>query len=423
MHCLTNLHFTVDCTVTLPLSKSIANRLLVIRQLSGIGNSIDFDADASDIVTMQQLIHEIRKNCGDTNTIKVLDAGNAGTIMRFLTAVLAITPGRWIITGTERLKQRPIKPLTDALIHLGAQIKFKGVTGYPPLEIIGKPELSGGTVNPDTTVSSQFISALMMIGPVLKGGLTIDLEGEVISVSYIRMTQTLMQSAGADVSLIDNNLIIKEGKYTETDFSLIAEQDWSSAAFWFQIVALATKASVLLKGLRQNSIQGDSVLPSIFANLGVNSVFNSEGLLLQNSENIPVDRFDFDFTECPDLAQAVIATCAAMGIRGRFKGLKTLRVKETDRISALRNELSKLGYGIKTIDDEIHLNGEKPTVLPKTLPVQINCYDDHRMAMSLAPLVLVHENICFDDPGVVKKSYPEFWNEIAKAGIVFSERT
>lgn len=422
MHCLTNHHFTVNCSITLPLSKSIANRLLVIRQLSGKVNNLLLDAEASDIVTMQNLIHEIRENCGNTHTSTVLDAGDAGTIMRFLTAVLAITPGRWILTGTERLKHRPIKPLTDALTSLGAHIRFNETTGFPPLEITGKPDLAGGIVYPDSTVSSQFISALMMIGPVLKGGLVIDLQGEAISASYIRMTLALMQRAGAKVSISGNRLIIKEGKYDVTDFSLITERDWSSAAFWYQVVALSKKATVLLKGLHQDSIQGDSILPTVFENLGVHSVFGPEGLLLQKTESSPVSRFNFDFTECPDLAQAVIATCAALGISGRFTGLKTLRIKETDRISALRNELTKLGYGIKTIDDEIHLNGELPLQFEKEFPNPVNCHNDHRMAMSLAPLVLVHENICFDDPGVVIKSYPRFWDDMAIAGLVLSSQ-
>lgn len=375
-------------------------------------------SDSSDTVVMQKLLWKISTISSDSEKITEINVGNAGTVMRFLTALLAVTPGKWLITGTERMQQRPVKPLTDALQKLGADMTFTNNPGFPPIMIQGNPHLKGGTVELNAGISSQFISALMMLGPVLKGGIQIELKGDIISASYIRMTQELMQKAGAHVKFGGNAVEIEEGKYNTVDFSAIVEPDWSAAAFWYQVAAFSPDARIFLSGLRSESVQGDSVLPSIYENLGVKSVFTEDGLLLTNSGHPTTGEFDFDFTDCPDLAQALIVSCAALEINGRFTGLKTLRVKETDRIAALKNELSKLGYEIDVVDDQIVLSGNAPVAEAKNTPVVVKCYDDHRMAMSFATLALLRDDICLDEPEVVKKSYPGFWTDMAMAGLI-----
>ena len=418
MHCISNQQDFVECTITLPLSKSIVNRLLVINRLSGSNTINGLIPDSTDTVVMQRLLQKISTQNDNHGTHTEINVGNAGTVMRFLTALLAVTPGNWVITGTERMQNRPVKPLTDALQSLGADLTFGVIPGYPPIQIIGNPQMKGGTVKLNAGISSQFISAMMMLGPVLKGGIVIVLQGEIISASYIRMTQALMQKAGTDVVFERNTITIKEQKYDDIDYFSIIEPDWSAAAFWYQVAAFTLDAQIILKDLRSESVQGDSVLPEIFRNLGITSSFTNEGLMLTKSVQPTVSEYNYDFTECPDLAQAVIVTCAALGIKGHFTGLKTLRVKETDRIEALRNELTKLGYGVDVIDNEIQLSGTIFMNKHEHAPKIVKCYDDHRMAMAFATLAIVRDDICIEEPEVVKKSYPGFWHDMAKAGFI-----
>ena len=411
---------SISCTVDLPLSKSIVNRLLLIHHISGGENIATLISDSSDTVAMQELLHKISNTDPASDHFTEINVGNAGTVMRFLTALLAITPGNWIITGIERMQQRPVKPLTDALLQLGADLSFARHEGYPPVIIRGNNSLQGGVVKLNAGISSQFISALMMLGPVLNGGIEIQLEGDIISASYIRMTGALMEKAGAEVTMKGNMITISPTGYHKFEFSQLAEPDWSAAAFWYEVAAFAAEARIVLKGLRNDSVQGDSVLPAIYGNLGINTAFNTEGVILTHSGQPPLQEFNYDFTECPDLAQAVIVTCAANGIKGRFSGLKTLRVKETDRIEALKNELTKLGYPVQVIDDQIIL-GSRPDKINTSDPVLVHCYDDHRMAMAFAPLALLRNDIVIDEPLVVRKSYPGFWLDLATAGFVYKE--
>lgn len=412
---------SISCTVNLPLSKSIVNRLLLIHHISGGEKITTLVSDSSDTVAMQELLQKISSADPASDQFTEINVGNAGTVMRFLTALLAITPGNWKITGIERMQQRPVKPLTDALLQLGAGLSFARNEGYPPVIIRGNKNLHGGLVKLDAGISSQFISALMMLGPVLDGGIEIELEGDIISASYIRMTGALMEKAGAEVTFAGNRIKIAPKGYHQFEFAQLAEPDWSAAAFWYQVAAFAASGSIELKGLGNNSVQGDSVLPAIYRNLGINSHFNDEGVILTHSSEPPVQEFNYDFTECPDLAQAVIVTCAAKGIKGRFSGLKTLRVKETDRIDALKNELTRLGYPVQVIDDQIILSG-RPEKIYTSDPVLVHCYDDHRMAMAFAPLALLRNDIVIDEPQVVRKSYPGFWQDLAKAGFVYTDK-
>jgi 3-phosphoshikimate 1-carboxyvinyltransferase len=420
MHNIINKHSSIDCKVSLPLSKSIINRLLVVNHLSGGSAVSGFETEASDVQKMLELLKIINSKTRNPEAITEINVGNAGTVMRFLTALLAISPGKWRITGSERMQQRPVKPLTDALQSLGAELSFEKNEGYPPILIHGNATLNGGRVQVNSGISSQFISALMMIGPKLNDGISIELIGEMISGSYIRMTEAILRKAGIQSEFIGNTLKIS-GKYSPFDFQQLVEPDWSAAAFWFEIAALATEATLVLEGLRPQSVQGDSVLPEIFNKLGVKSEFIDEGLLITKSDNKATGEFIFDFTNCPDLAQAVIVTCAALGVKGKFTGLKTLRVKETDRIEAIQTELKKLGYTVEVVNDQIILPDNQSIKLSDDSNIIINCYDDHRMAMSFAPLALLHDKISLDEPEVVKKSYPEFWKELEKAGLFLSD--
>lgn len=418
MHRIKALHSSVNCQVTLPLSKSIINRLLVINHLSDGADYDGLNAEADDVVVLQHMLKKINSEKGNTDSTCEINVGNAGTVMRFLTALLSLTPGKWLLTGSGRMQQRPLKPLTDALQQIGAKLSFADNIGFPPVCITGNSYLNGGTVKLDAGISSQYISALMMIAPLLKGGLTIELQNAVTSGAYIRMTQALMQKAGINVVFNENKIRILEGKYQKFDLIALAEPDWSAAAFWFEIVALSTHAEILLKRLQFDSVQGDKVLTEFFENLGVTSKFTVEGLLLTKSGKAITGEFNYDFTECPDLAQAVIVTCAALGIKSRFTGLKTLRIKETDRIVALQHELSKLGYRVEVVENYILLHGTDPLIQSVTEPSIIKCYDDHRMAMAFAPLALIRSDISIDDSLVVNKSYPGFWRDMESAGIV-----
>jgi 3-phosphoshikimate 1-carboxyvinyltransferase len=417
MHTISASRQRIDCTVDLPLSKSIVNRLLILTRLAGGEAQFPLPADSADTLTMMQLLRQIGEKPAGSREGIVLDAGNAGTVMRFLTALLAVTPGEWLLTGSPRMKQRPIGPLIGALQSLGAEISFPETEGFPPLRINGRGDLSGGSVQLEAGLSSQFISALMMISPRFGNGLDIHLNGPVRSASYLSMTAGLMREAGIRVSISGNIIHILPGRYTLSGIAGMLEPDWSAAAFWYETVALATGARVKLNGLKSSSLQGDSVLPGLFKSLGVETRFEPDGALLVHTGAKRPDVFDYDFTDCPDLAQAVIVCCAGLGIPGTFTGLQTLRVKETDRIEALRAELSAFGCRVQVDGDVIRLEkgisaGETPEA-----GIAFRCYDDHRMAMAFAPLSLLCGPLHPDDPGVVVKSYPGFWTDMEKAGI------
>jgi 3-phosphoshikimate 1-carboxyvinyltransferase len=350
------------------------------------------------------------------NQGNVIDIGHAGTSMRFLTAYLCTQPGEFFLTGSHRMKQRPIGPLVDALKQIGAHIKYMEKKGYPPLKIQGGP-LTGGTIEIDAGISSQFISALMMIGPLLEGGLSIGLRGDVVSASYIKMTLSLMNSFGAEASFDGKQIRVPEGKYKLETFRV--ESDWSGASYWFQVAALLTGSEIQLPHLYRNSLQGDSVLVQIFDALGVQSVFNEEGLILSSLEADLPDRFEFDFTGCPDLVQTLAVSLCALGIPFRFTGTVTLRVKETDRIAALKTELKRVGY-VLTADprgDWLEWDG---TRCDKEREALIRTYHDHRMAMAFAPLSIKQGKITIEDPAVVSKSYPAYWRDLTKAGFVIT---
>jgi len=389
---------TIDLRITLPASKSISNRALILNALAYSPYDIQNLSDCDDTrVTVKAL---------DSND-RTFDIGAAGTAMRFLTAFLSKTVGEWVITGSERMKQRPIKLLVDALTTLGARIEYVEKEGFPPLRIFGSA-LTGGEIRLNGGVSSQYISALMMIAPYMQNGLKIILEGNVISVPYINMTLNMMKEYGVAVDF--NNTIIDIKAQTYKPIQYKVESDWSAASYWYEVLAIAGKGQVFLTGLNQNSYQGDSKVAALFEQLGVSSTYQAEGVLLQASGKY-VERFEYDFVNQPDLAQTFAVTCCMKGIPFHFGGLQTLKIKETDRIAALINELGKLGFVLtEPAEGQLAWIGNR---CDAAQPVSIATYEDHRMAMAFAPAALITP-LVIEEPQVVSKSYPSFWEDIEK---------
>ncbi len=395
-------------TYHLPASKSISNRLLVMRALGKSKVLFDNLSEAEDTYMMRLYLSFIR-TCAGSEIPLSLDAHNAGTVFRFLVAFLSQREGRWLITGSERMRQRPVGALVDALRTLGADIRYSDKEGFPPLIIHGK-KIKGGVVDLNASSSSQFVSALMLIAPYLPGGLTIRLTSKPVSAAYIHMTATLMQNFGAQVSFSNNEVHVPEGHYDVKKIRV--ESDWSAAAFWYEMVAFQAGAQALLPGLTENSVQGDRFLTEVFEQLGVQSHFTEEGLFISYTGKV-AKTIDFDFTNAPDIVPSVMAACAGLRVEGVFRGIEHLRIKESDRILSMQKELGKIGAKIIQMD---HLYRLVPGERPGTAPV-FNSHGDHRMAMSLAPLAMKLGQVTIKNPEVVRKSYPGFWDELEKTGI------
>lgn len=392
----------IKATIQLPASKSISNRALIINALAESNCTPDNLSDCDDTRVMIKALTQ------DEETIDIMAAGTA---MRFLTAYLSVTPGERIITGTTRMQQRPIQILVNALRELGAEINYINNEGFPPLRIKGT-ELKGNEITLKGNVSSQYISALLMIAPALKNGLVLHLSGEIISRPYINLTLQLMQDFGAKAAWTSSDSIsVAPQPYTSIPFTV--ESDWSAASYWYQIAALSPKTEIELLGLFRNSYQGDSRGAEVFSRLGITTEFTTKGVKLKKTGKAP-KRLEEDFIDIPDLAQTFVVTCALMNIPFRFTGLQSLKIKETDRIAALRNELKKLGYLIEEENDSVLMwNGER--CKPEETPV-IATYEDHRMAMAFAPAIICHPTMQIADPQVVTKSYPGYWKDLKQAG-------
>jgi len=397
----------IQDTIYIPSSKSISNRMLIIKALSGSEASLNNLSDSDDTDVLKQALEE---------NLEVKDVGHAGTAMRFLTAYLTCLPGEVVLTGSSRMKERPIGSLVEALRKLGAGISYLEKEGCPPLRISGA-SIRGGDIEIEAGISSQFISALMMIGPVLKGGLRIKLTGEVVSATYIEMTLSLMKLCGVDATFDGKQIVVPEQAYKVNEFTV--ESDWSGASYWFQVAAFLPGSAITLPYLSPESLQGDAVLVQIFEALGVTSRFGEEGLLLHSeSVELPL-RMDYDFTLCPDLVQTCAVTLCALGIPFRFTGTRTLRVKETDRIAALQTELERVGFVLSADPGGEWLEWDGKRKEPESDPL-IQTYHDHRMAMAFAPLAIPLKHIRIEDPAVVSKSYPGFWEDLMTAGFKIS---
>ncbi|MBO3700051.1 3-phosphoshikimate 1-carboxyvinyltransferase [Roseivirga sp. E12] len=385
--------------VQLEASKSESNRALIINALSGNLSTLKNLSNARDTQTMLRLL------ASEESTLDVLDAG---TTMRFLTAYSILGDEPRTLTGTERMQQRPIKILAKALKQIGAKIKFLKKDGYPPLKVHPLSSQKKDLISIKGDVSSQFISALLMIAPRLPDGLTLNLLGKIGSRPYIQMTLDMMRLFGISASWTNNTIEIKPQAYSTYDY--VVESDWSGASYWYSFVALADQARIKLLGLRQKSLQGDIAIVRIMNQLGVMSTFEEDGVIL---EKIPEQKsVEIDFSDCPDLAQTVAVVCGVKKIESRFTGLESLRIKETDRIKALKKELKK--FSIKLKEGEEGVWEVKSKFEPGQEAVSIHTYEDHRMAMAFAPLCTQQE-IIIEDPSVVNKSYPSFWDHVSDA--------
>lgn len=393
----------LDASVELPVSKSISNRQLIIHALSGSGTYPGNLSDSDDTRVMVRAL---------ASKELTRDVGHAGTSMRFLTAYFSSRQSRVHLTGSKRMKQRPIGPLVDALRELGANIDYLEKDGSPPLEIRGKL-LPGGEITIDGSISSQFISALLMIGPMMKNGLKIRLAGEVVSGSYIRMTLELMRQNGVHCHYEGNTITVPHAVYRVSPREV--ESDWSAASYWYSMAYLDKQSRVELAQLRNEGLQGDSALVNIFHGLGLVSSFEGNRLRLKRLGMVHPGTFSYDFTNAPDIVQSMAVTLCLAGIPFRFTGTRTLRIKETDRILALQNELRKLGFVLGSDREGSYLAWNGETCDPQPDPV-IETYHDHRMAMAFAPAALVRGTIAIYDPLVVTKSYPAFWENLKRAG-------
>lgn len=406
----------IEGSILLPPSKSIANRALMMTAWSSSQKSIENLPTCDDTTVMVKALQQ---------QLPVIDIGASGTAMRFLTAFFAGQPGKHILTGTDRMRQRPIKLLVEALRYLGGDIEYLGEEGFPPLQITGK-NLQGGEIHIPGTVSSQYVSALLMLGATLPNGLQLTLIGTITSRPYIDLTLSVMREFGAKADWVSNDTIkVCPQGYQPTPYRV--ESDWTAASYWYEIMALcgADDAVIQLQGLQDGSVQGDAVVRHIFSLLGVKTVFStsvdgSQSVVTLKKTAGLLPRMEYDFISSPDLAQTVVVCCVLRNIPFHFKGLASLHIKETDRVQALKNELYKLGYVLHApTEGELYWDGER--CQPMSAPL-IDTYHDHRMAMCMSAAACVLPHIDINNPEVVSKSYPNFWNDLKQVGFSVTMR-
>lgn len=414
LHLKHNPKFTIhNSQLKITGSKSETNRLLLLQALYP-NISLDNISNSDDSEVMESIIHNSQLT---TSNSQLFNVHHAGTAMRFLTAFFAIKDGKEVIlTGSSRMKERPIKILVEALRQLGAEITYEENEGFPPLKIIGK-KLNNHRVSLPANVSSQYISALLLIAPKLENGLELTLEGEITSIPYINMTLALLEEIGIETSFIENKIIVKP-QFTIHNSQLTIESDWSSASYWFSIVALSEIGTkITLSSYKKNSLQGDAVLTEIYKDFGVETIFNNDHSITISKErihNLQLTTHNSQLNNCPDIAQTIAVTCFGLGMGCHLTGLHTLKIKETDRLEALKNELTKLGATVSITDESL-------TLVKNSLPLEglekaIKTYQDHRMAMAFAPLAL-KVSIIIEEAEVVSKSYPTFWDDLKSVGI------
>lgn len=392
-----------EAEINLAASKSECNRALILSHLSGNKVAVKRLSTADDSIRLKYLLDNF-------DDAALVDCGPAGTTFRFLTALAAFTPGKRILTGSERMLQRPIGDLVDALRSLGADIRYMQEEGFPPLGIKGISQAKTSEATISMAKSSQFASALLLVASSWNQNFTLHLTDPKGSLPYLDLTIKQIQDAGIQCFREDTSVYIKASEYQE--FGLWPESDWSAASYWYTLVALS-KVSLKLLGLRKDSAQGDSALVNIFKELGVDSIFDDEGVRLVPNNKV-YKRFSYNFSDQPDIAQSLMACCAGLGIEGEFSGLHSLRLKETDRIWAMDRELQKFGWSLVSSDDELFQLKKLGSAAQEK--IEIEDYEDHRMLMSLAPLSLVFGKLYLRNPNVVDKSYPSYWTDLEQFG-------
>ncbi len=405
--------------ITLDGSKSISNRLLIIKALCEQSFTIHNLSTSKDTQTLDTLLNQ-------PTTSNVFDCGAAGTTFRFLTAYLALQNGTQILTGSERMKQRPIGKLVAALRSLGCNIDYLENEGYPPLQINAPNALTTNELSIAADTSSQYITALLLIAPTLPNGLRLTLEGTIVSLPYINMTLALMQHFGVEHTWDGHTIIVENQAYQSKNITV--EADWSAASYYYALAVFADELDLTLRGLFKNSLQGDAVATELGFHFGVDTLFdeNTEGVLkLKKSGHPTPELFEWDFLKCPDIAQTFAVICAGSGVQGLFTGLETLFIKETDRVAALKNELAKGGVVFSKLPAKFAQRSQKQFFMieGKTNFEQIPTfptYEDHRMAMSFAPLAMF-QPVRIEDPAVVNKSYSNFWHDLTTLGFEVKE--
>lgn len=405
----------INANINLPASKSISNRLLVIHFLMNKSFKIENLSNCNDTVDLINALHQIESKNNLENKVTV-DVGEAGTSYRFLTALLATLPGDYELRGTKKLMQRPMGELIEALKQIGAQISTNDNTGNGPLFITGKT-LQGGSIAIDAGTSSQFITALMLVAPYFKEGLTIDLKGKVVSLTYIKMTLGLMRAFGAEVHFNDNLIQILHQPYHTSVETFTVEADWTAASYWYAFAAISKECNIVLNGLNEQSLQGDGILAHLFNIYGIQSQFNTIGVTLSKLKGSGFIHV-FDFVDNPDLVQTFAFLNTGLGLPLQVNNASNLVHKETDRISALANEIKKIGGLLTVIEgDDFNIESNKPELSEKAI---FKTYHDHRMAMSAAILAMVFSKITIESEEVVSKSYPDFWEHLSQAGFEIS---
>lgn len=394
-----NLH----CDITLPASKSESNRALMIAAYGGFNADFQNFSDSNDTIVLAQALRKIQQNS------PVIDIADCGTAARFLTTFLACHSGSWLLTGTERMKQRPIKPLVEALRSLDANIQYVENEGFLPLKIEGKPIL-GGKVSMDMSQSSQFASSLLMAAPMFPQSLELELLGELNSLPYLDMTLAMMRHFGAEVERDGRIVFVKSKPYQPTSFRI--SSDWSAASYWYEIAALSEECEIRLRGLSLDSLQGDAIIAKWMKSLGVNTIEN-DGFIILRKTPFEKKPLHFDFSAHPDLFPTMVATCAGLQVEARFSGVANLSIKESDRVEAMKTELAKIGTElVYNPENELLLKPSfELSFFEKTHPLHFKSYGDHRIVMALTPLAMKVGSVVFDRTEVVQKSYPNFWSD------------
>ena len=383
--------------IKLEASKSISNRLLIIKNLTNLDFKIHNLSNANDTQVLLKVLSNFENK-------EIINCEDAGTALRFIIPFLASKKGKWEIFGTKRMHQRPVGPLVESLKQLGCHISYLEKEGFPPV-CISSNGLVGGSLSIKGDVSSQYISALLLVAPTLKKGLNITISSVLNSAPYVKMTLELMKSFGVNYNWDNNRIEVKEQEYVLR--SSTVENDWSAASFWYSFIALSKEGSIKIPQLYKNSIQGDAILSDLYTSFGVNTEFNENGVLLRKSIKVAKE-VNLNLSNHPDLALPIVVTCAGLGIKGQLNGLESLKIKESDRLFSIKKELNKFNVSVEIDDSSIKIKENQKIVKPTSI---VECHNDHRIAMSIAPLCMKVDSIKFDDKDVVNKSYPKFWED------------
>ena len=397
----------LKCNIQLPASKSESNRALMIAAYGGFAPDFQNLSDSEDTMVLSEALQKIQ------NSESIIDIADCGTAARFLTTYLACHEGRWLLTGSRRMKQRPIKPLVDTLMVLGANIQYVEKQGFLPLQIQGKP-IQGSKVGIEMTQSSQFVSSLLLAAPLFSQDIELELLGGLSSLSYLDMTLAMMQHFGAAAERCGRTVVIKSKPYEKREF--VVSSDWSAASYWYEMAALSEDCEITLRPLSllksRQSLQGDSIIAEWMESLGVKTVMNGDDLVLTKT---PIEKrhLSFDFSNAPDLFPTMVATCAGLQLEAHFTGIANLHIKESDRVEAMRIELDRLGCKLEYVSgNELVLQASvNLPYFEKSNPLRFSAHDDHRVVMALAPLSMKVGHLTFDHPEVVKKSYPSYWED------------